>query len=237
MATETRRDRARSATITEIKDHARKQMQTSGAAMLSLRQIAEQMGLTPGALYRYYASRDALITDLIVDAFNSLADHLRQTDARFPRSDYRDRMHALLTEYRGWALQQPVDYQLIYGDPIPGYHAPGEITVPAAARVFVPIVKCLDEALRLGVIHPHNATIPDATLDQYLGQAATEYATLIGEQPVLSLAMYLGMDAWTRGHGLITLEMHGHTPPVVIDPDLFYRVQVDQIMLWLGFLP
>lgn len=235
---ETRRERQRNATLAEIKAFAREQMQTSGAATLSLRQIAERMGMTVGALYRYYENRDAVITALIVDAFNSFADALAAVDsaiAAVTPTAYRERMHALFIEYRVWALRNAVDYQLIYGDPIPGYHAPGNITVPAAARVFVPIVDCLDQALSAGAIHPHLSSIPDPDLHDHLVRSIVEYAALLETRTIQPLAFYLAVDAWTRGHGLITLEMHGHTPPVVGDPDLFYRVQIDQLLQWLGF--
>ena len=115
-----RRDRMRDLTIAEIKATARQQMAESGTAGVSLSAIARAMELSAPALYRYFASRDDLVTALIVDAFNDLADDDPGGRSRLWRPAYADRLLACLA-YREWAIAHPVDFQLIYGNPIPGY--------------------------------------------------------------------------------------------------------------------
>src|SRR5689334_18627833 len=116
-----RRERFRDNVREQICEVARKQMADSGTAAVSLRAIARELKLTAPALYRYFASRDELITALILDAFNSLADTLAATAQAAAPDNPWNQMTAVLIAYRAWALAHPTDFQLIYGNPIPGY--------------------------------------------------------------------------------------------------------------------
>src|SRR3954471_15181526 len=112
----TPRERYRAQVRTEIKDRAWEQIATAGASALSLNAIAKQMGLSGPALYRYFAGRDELITELVRDAYRSLADTLRAaTEASGSGADIATLAHAL----RGWALEDPNRYFLVYGTPVP----------------------------------------------------------------------------------------------------------------------
>src|SRR6476660_9180340 len=113
--TQTRRERLRDATYAEIKSIARRQMAEQGAASLSLRAIAAEMGVTPPALYRYYKNRDELVTALIVDAYNDMADTLVAADTGHPATDYAGRFLAVALAYREWAVTHAADYALILG--------------------------------------------------------------------------------------------------------------------------
>src|SRR5581483_8391775 len=132
-----RAERLRDAAINEIKAIARQQMADQGQAALSLGAIARAMGMTTPALYRYFEIRDALVTELILDAYGALATTIEQADAAAPNADYAARLRATASAYRSWAVAHPHDYALIYGTPIPGYHAPRERTVPVAARILI----------------------------------------------------------------------------------------------------
>ena len=94
---------------------------TQGAAGLRMRQLARDLGVTPGALYRYVAGRDELLTILVVDAYEALSEAARQADSEAPRSDLEGRWTAIWHAVRTWALEHRNEYQLIYGTPIPGY--------------------------------------------------------------------------------------------------------------------
>lgn len=120
--TTTPRERYRTQVRTEIKERAWEQIATAGATALSLNAIAKQMGMSGPALYRYFAGRDELITELIRDAYGSLADALRT--AAESGADLTALAHAL----REWALADPHRYFLIYGTPVPGYQAPDDVT-------------------------------------------------------------------------------------------------------------
>ncbi|MEZ4675940.1 MAG: helix-turn-helix domain-containing protein [Caldilineaceae bacterium] len=123
------------ATSNAIKDTARKLMAEKGTAGLSLRAIARELKMTAPALYHYFPSLDDLITALIVDAFTAHAAYVRQTSdaAAQAGASTTEQLWAALLAYRRWALKQPIDFQLIYGNPIPGYSAPAAVTVPAAS--------------------------------------------------------------------------------------------------------
>jgi AcrR family transcriptional regulator len=120
---ETPRERYRTQVRAEIKQHAWEQIANAGVSALSLNAIAKQMGLSGPALYRYFAGRDELITELIRDAYRSLADTVRAT------ADTGADLIALAGVIRDWARADPQRYFLIYGTPVPGYHAPADTTV------------------------------------------------------------------------------------------------------------
>ncbi|MFI7499064.1 TetR/AcrR family transcriptional regulator [Streptomyces sp. NPDC049687] len=121
----TPRERYRAQVRAEVKERAWEQIATAGASALSLNAIAKNMGMSGPALYRYFASRDELITELVRDAYRSLADTFRAVAERSGRPDLAALAHAL----RDWALADPHRYFLVYGTPIPGYHAPEDTTV------------------------------------------------------------------------------------------------------------
>ncbi len=119
--------------MAEIKAVARAHLATDGAN-LSLRAVARDMGMVSSAIYRYYASRDDLLTALIVDAYNALGETVEAAEAMVAdRSQLRARWRAATRAVRTWALANPAEYALLYGSPVPGYAAPAD-TIAAAAR-------------------------------------------------------------------------------------------------------
>lgn len=225
--TSTRRERAREATRDEIKTIARKQMAEQGTAGISLRGIAAEMGMTATGLYRYYTNRDALLTELIFEAFNALADAVEAADAQQPAHDYPRRLLMALLAYREWAVTHPTDFQLIYGNPIPGYEAPRELTVPAASRNLASVVKIMVEAQIAGAWQP---TIQPADIPANV----MAYLETINVYNVPTILIYIGMIGWSRIHGMIMLEIFGHSPPVVGDSAAFYRREIISLIRELG---
>jgi AcrR family transcriptional regulator len=132
----TPRERYRAQVREEVKTHAWEQIATAGASALSLNAIAKQMGMSGPALYRYYANRDELITDLVRDAYRSLADAFH-TGARAD-TDLADLAQVL----RRWALDDPQRYLLVYGTPVPGYQAPEDTTRIASEIMAVLLDAC-----------------------------------------------------------------------------------------------
>src|SRR3954447_19221085 len=111
---EPRRERIRAETHDEIMNIARKQIAAQGAAALSLRAIARDMGMSAPAIYRYFASRDDLLTALILETYNRLADTLEAAIGQLPEDDYRGRFLAFSHAYRNWAVANPQDYMFIF---------------------------------------------------------------------------------------------------------------------------
>ncbi|MFF4361217.1 TetR/AcrR family transcriptional regulator [Streptomyces sp. NPDC001604] len=206
---ETPRDRYRAQLRAEIKEHAWEQIAAAGAPGLSLNAIAKQMGMSGPALYRYFASRDALITELIRDAYRSLADTVRTAAAS--GADLAGLGRAL----RAWALDGPQRYFLIYGTPVPGYHAPDDITAIASE-----IMQALLDAARptgktiVTVDDGHPATHLEAHLAQHRQWAA--------DHPAPPAALRRALHFWTRLHGVLSLELAGHFTGMGLDPAELY---------------
>jgi AcrR family transcriptional regulator len=135
----------------EIKAAARRHLETDGAN-LSLRAVARDMGMVSSAVYRYVASRDDLLTALIVDAYNALGETVEAADAAVPdRGQLRQRWLAAARAVRGWALARPAEYALLFGSPVPGYAAPQD-TIVAAARTPVVLLRILADGVAAGAL-------------------------------------------------------------------------------------
>jgi AcrR family transcriptional regulator len=209
---------------------AREQMTLHGTAGLSLRAIARELDVTAPAIYRYFDRLDDLITALIADAFHALADALEAARDNCPSANPAERLMVVLLAYRQWALEHPIDFQLIYGNPIPGYVGPREITVPAVVRSFVVIVGLIHEVMQAQHITPPPPyhAVPDALF--------AHMRTLIEDQnyPVSELEVYLGIVGWTQMHGIIMLELFNHLQPTVGDVDVYYRLQIANMFQLMG---
>ena len=121
----------------EITDIARARLAAEGAAALSLRAVARDMGMVSSAVYRYFGSRDELLTALIIDGYNAIGEAVENADAACRRGDYSGRWLAACRAARGWAIAHPHEYALIYGSPVPGYQAPADTIGPAARSAVV----------------------------------------------------------------------------------------------------
>lgn len=225
----TPRQRARAEADAEIKRIARRQLADGGAGALSLREIAKEMGLVSSAVYRYVASRDALLTGLIADAYNRLGQAAEAADAPLDRDDTAGRWRAAACALRDWALAQPTDHTLVFGPPVPGYVAPPETYAPGQRWVDILIDIGERAACRAGAPDPP-AVPPTSGLHADLQALRLRRSP---DTPIASLAA--GLRAWAQLHGLVALEIHGQTA-FVLDggaPE-FFRHCVEQQVLELG---
>ena len=214
----------------EIKAAARRLMAERGTAGLSLRAIAREIDMLPSGLYHYYPNLDGLITDLITDNFNALADALESAQHSDAGRRSTEQLAAVLLAYRQWAIDHPVDFQLIYGNPIPGYAAPREVTLPPVVRGFAVILGLVEAMLRTGEISPappYTAIPPEA---------AEQIQSIIERDgyTVSPLALYLSVVAWGQLHGIIMLELFNHLQPVIGNVEGYYRAQVHNLLVTLG---
>lgn len=206
----TPRQRYRAQVRDEVKKHAWEQIATAGASALSLNAIAKQMGMSGPALYRYFANRDELITELIRDAYRSLADTFRARAAA--GADLADLAHAL----RAWALADPQRYLLIYGTPVPGYQAPEDTARTADDVMSVLLDACAADGL------PELPPSPFRT--QPVDQPAWG-----GQRPAASSARHRALVFWTRLHGVLSLELAGHFSGMGFDPAQLYAAEAAAI--------
>ena len=211
-APRTARERARAELTAEITDAARRQLADVGPTDLSLRAIARDLGMASSAIYRYFASRDALLTALIVDAYDSLGEAVEAAEALVDRGDHLGRWMTATRAARTWALDHRHEYSLIYGSPVPGYAAPTD-TIDPAGRVGLVVAAILADAAEAGVLgmvagpQPVDGLIEPGVVDQ------------LGADPAHAAA---GVQAWTWLFGAISFELFGHYNNVVVDPDEWF---------------
>src|ERR1700751_3729917 len=136
-ASQTARERVRAELIREITEIARRPLATEGGAGLSLRAVAREMGMVSSAIYRYFPSKDDLLTALIIDGYNALGAAVEQAGAACAEEDYPGRGLAACRAVRAWALAHPHEYALVYGSPVPGYQAPERTIGPASRSAVV----------------------------------------------------------------------------------------------------
>jgi AcrR family transcriptional regulator len=216
--------------IARIKAAAHGQMAQYGTAGLSLRGIARKLGITAPAIYNYFPRLDDLITALLVDTFTALAEAMEAAEAALASDRPYDKIMALCLAYRGWAAAHPVDFQLIYGNPIPGYYAPEELTIPLARRPFMGLFRSFIKAYEVGelTIPVEYQVVPPAMVE---GIAAWKRLSGI-EMPDALLALL--MSGWSRIHGMVMLELFHHIQPLVGDGATFYRYEIDAYLERLG---
>jgi AcrR family transcriptional regulator len=220
----------------EIKAVARRHLETDGAN-LSLRAVARDMGMVSSALYRYFASRDELLTALILDAYNALADAVEAADAAVGRGDLRGRWTASSRAVRGWALANPAEYALLYGSPVPGYAAPMD-TAAAAVRTAVVLVRILADGFAAGALAPPPAlAAPGAAPGVALTDAVradlarTRDAIVPGLPEELLLT---GMAAWMHMFGTVSFELFGQLNNVIDARAEFFDLQMDLAAAQMG---
>src|SRR3954468_7300137 len=148
-APRTARALARAELTRQILDRASVQLAEVGPAALSVRQIARDLEMASSAVYRYFPSRDALLTALLIQAFDDLGEAVEAGDAAADRDDLRARWVGLAQALRQWAVAHPHEYALTYGSPVPGYAAPQD-TIASAARVASALLRLVHDAQQAG---------------------------------------------------------------------------------------
>ncbi len=207
----TPRARARARTIADIIRLGREHLAKDGAAALSLRAVARDLGVVSSAVYRYVESRDELLTLLLVDAYNELGDAVDAAVATRPESDHRGRFDALAYAVRSWALSEPARYGLLFGSPVPGYKAPAERTTEPGTRVVRALIGVVDDAYRSAA-----GRLPAQPEPPAVGPAlhADFEAIRDGLGIVLSDAVLArGTLVWTALFGTISFEVFGQYGP------------------------
>lgn len=222
------RAKARADMTKEIKLVARRHLGTEGAN-LSLRAVARDMGMVSSALYRYFPSRDELLTALIIDAYNSLGAWVEGAESAVDATDLVGRWLAVGHAVRDWALRRPHEYALIYGSPVPGYRAP-EDTVPAATRTAYVLGQILQDGTLSGVLpragqdeRPPAAVLPDLVRLR---------ATICPDASPAVLSR--GLGAWTQLFGMVSFELFGQFRNTIENPRAFFEHQMRAQAAYIG---
>ena len=259
----TARERARAELTREIKEEARRQVAAEGAQRLSLRAVARQLGMVSSAVYRYFPSRDSLLTALIIDAYDALGAAVESADSGQPRSDLRGRWRAICHSVRDWAVARPHEYALIYGSPVPGYRAPQD-TIAPASRAGLVLGHLLTDAWAGRAIRGANGAAAgsgsgdgsassrsggsgassgsgsgdcdgaaDGPMPPLLAEQAAALAAAIAPA-VPGPVVLRGLIAWTQLFGMISFELFGQFVGVTEPADDFFRYAVEQMANFAG---
>ena len=226
-----RREKRRAATVDEIRATAWRQIGEMGAASLSLRGIAREMGMTAPALYRYYKDRDALVTALLIDAFTAFGNALEAGRDACAAEDHAGRFRAMCKAYFQWAAQNPQRYALLFGTPIPGYLFAEELG-PVAQRSFLLLQGVIGEAHTAGKINGELTTLrlPTTLKSQYklLKKMGMPYSPRI---------THLALSVWSMMHGITSLYLHHYlTGFLQENVEAFVDVEIEKIAKSLGLL-
>jgi AcrR family transcriptional regulator len=217
----------------EILAVARAHLADEGAAALSLRSVARDLELAPSALYRYFDGRDALLSALIMAAYESLATEAeRASDAASGATGTdAERWMEVPRALRRWATERPHEWGLIFGTPVPGYEAPQD-TVEPYARVASAMVRPVVEAKSAGRLHPDVSNAAGADDDALRGAVAPVAEGLALEMPVAMVTRFV--EAWATLVGVISLEVFGHWRNTILDPETFFDAVMRSIAGELG---
>ncbi len=221
------RARARAQLLADVSRIAREHLAESGAPGLSVRAIARELGLASSALYRYYPSRDALLTQLIVESYNELGDAVETAEAACDRADIAGRYRALAHATRSWARANPNEYALIYGSPVPGYAAPQD-TVDPATRVVTVLGDILADISPDGLPLRLAEQMP-ASLQAQLDAIPTPLGGDFDREVLL-----LGVTVWAKLFGMVNFELFGTFNTVFDDADALFAASIDLDLAALG---
>ena len=226
------RARVRAEVVHEIKQEARRQMAEAGSSVLSLRAVARQLGMVSSGIYRYFPSRDQLLTALIIDSYDAIGAAAEAADAAVERGDFAGRWRAACPAIRGWALDHPHEYALDYGSPVPGYRAPQDTTGPAS-RVTLVLAAVVCDAAAEGALG--NPFLPEhaPSLSRRAGAEALRVGS-IAFPGVPADAVVRALTAWTQLFGFVSFELFGRLLGVVEDPAAVFDQAVTDIGVFVG---
>jgi len=227
-APRTARDFARIELTRAILTSARAQLADVGPGELSMRQIARELGMASSAVYRYFPSRDHLITALLIQCYEESGAAVGAAEAGVPRNQLRKRWTVMAHALRDWALANPQEYALLYGSPVPGYAAPQDTIVPAQ---LVPqlFLQLMADAEQQGA--PLGA--PSMPVPRKEKAALAPVAESVG-RPIGDERLVRSMLAWPTLIGQLTLELFGHLHKGVLDYDVHFAHLIDRVAGDLG---
>jgi AcrR family transcriptional regulator len=221
-ASMTRRERLRAEALAEIREHGYAQIAHGGPAALSLNGIAKAMGMSGPALYRYFPSRDELLATLVTESYEDLAAALVAAAQAASRRAPEGRLRAVAHGFRDWALAQPHRYRLVFGSTYGSGALAPERIIPASQQSMHVFLEALAGLRPSG---DDAAPGPRGVLARELrawGQASGE--------PFEPATLLLGVTAWTRLHGVVSLEVEGIFDQMRLDAGGLYEAELDQLV-------
>jgi AcrR family transcriptional regulator len=216
-----RRTRLRAWTLEEIKAAALRQLADHGVEGLSLNAIAREPGMTGPALYRYVTSRDELLAELVVDAWEELAEAIQHAAEERSDESGAKRLGAIGLAYRAWAIAEPQRYKLAIQTPLGSGELAPDRVIPAAQRSMAVILEAI-EALP-------KASRPQQEPPADLCAQLEAWTRRVGGDQLAPASLLRGVTFWSRLHGLISLELDHHLASMQLAPELLYRAELAEL--------
>jgi AcrR family transcriptional regulator len=182
----------------------REHLATEGAAALSLRAVARDLGVVSSAVYRYVGSRDELLTLLVVDGYDELGDAVDAALSAVDRADHAGRLRAIGRAVRAWALAEPATYALLFGSPVPGYRAPEERTTGPGTRVIGRLVEVWEDAWVAGTVRVDEEPAVPRRLSRDLARVRRELGITAPDELIAR-----GVLVWAALFGCVSFEVFG----------------------------
>ena len=182
---------------------------------MSIAAIGKQLGVSGPALYRYFASRDELLTELVIDPYHDLAAALAGAASHSPGLEPGAQLQACARAYRSWALAQPHRYRLLFGPPLPGYDAHAGRLVEAAQEAMNLLLGLLRESGGQPAAPPPQPLA--AQLEAWAGPHDPGISPAAAQRAVL---------VWSRLHGFVSLEIAGNFASMGLDPGQLFKSEL-----------
>ncbi|WP_211243958.1 TetR/AcrR family transcriptional regulator [Mycobacterium genavense] len=215
-----KRQESREQIEARIVELGRRHLADRGAAGLSLRAIARDLRMVSSAVYRYVSSRDELLTLLLIDAYSDLADTVDR--ARDTMGElWSDDVVAIARATRRWAVEHPAQWALLYGSPVPGYHAPAERTVGVGTRVVGALFDAIAAGITTGDIRLTDTVVPQPMSSDF-ARIRHEFG-FPGDDAVIAKCFLF----WAGVLGAINLEVFGqYGADTLTDPEAVFNTQL-----------
>lgn len=235
----TRRERQRRATMDEIVQIARTRLSEPGG--LSLRAIAQEMGMTPPALYRYVSSIDDLTLTVAASIYDELVGVLEDAAARHAGSGPEAQIVAGATAYRQWSLRHRDEFVLCFVNEVPDPESPDQNACAVAggrfrqffADLFVQIWQ--RNPIDVPSIEELGETAEVILRDKLDPLANGPTAANAADMPLG--AHWLFLQVWTRLFGSVALEVFGHIEPGIVSSGALFRVVLRDCGQMIGIEP
>ncbi|MEV6138293.1 WHG domain-containing protein [Nocardia sp. NPDC051990] len=228
----TPRARARAQTMNDIVRIGREHLATDGAAALSLRAVARDLGVVSSAVYRYVRSRDELLTLLVIDGYNALGDAVDAALADAPDDDPIEGLRIVGRTVRYWALAEPARYGLLFGTPVPGYDAPAEQTTVPGTRVITTMQTLFARAYHAGKL---TAPVEERPLSSALAANFADIRASFGHD-IPDWLVARGITMWVGLFGAVTFDVFDQFgTDTFADRAELFELQLDGLLEQLGY--
>jgi AcrR family transcriptional regulator len=213
-----RRERLRAQTLQEIEQASFAIIDADGVHALSLAALGRSLAMSAPALYRYFASRDALVAHLVNLSYAQLTAAMSEAAGSNRRAP-RTRVRLLVAAYRQWALGHPRRYGMLFGE------RAGDLPADPAAKTP------LDQAMTLLIdllvaaqeAEPADGSSGDRTLDSQL----RSWARARERPETTPRASRAAILIWTRVHGIVSLELTGMFAGQSVEAQRLIDLEID----------